>query len=34
MKMGRTQVIIRLAIAGLLLLFIYYNLFTGGQGPR
>jgi len=32
--MGRTQVIIRLVIAGLLLLFIYYNLFTGGQGPR
>lgn len=34
MRMGRTQVIIRLVIAGLLLLFIYYNLFTGGQGPR
>ena len=34
MRMGRTQIIIRLAIAGLLFLFIYYNLFTGGQGPR
>jgi hypothetical protein len=32
--MGRTQVIIRLVIAGLLLAFVYYNLFTGGQGPR
>jgi len=32
--MGRTQVIIRLVIAGLLLVFVYYNLFTGGQGPR
>ena len=34
MRMGRTQAIIRLLIAGALLLFIYYNLFTGGQGPR
>lgn len=34
MRMGRTQLIIRLVIAGLLVLFIYYNLFTGGQGPR
>jgi hypothetical protein len=34
MRMSRTQAIIRLALAGLLLLFIYYNLFTGGQGPR
>ena len=34
MRMGRTQVIIRLVIAGLLLVFVYYNLFTGGQGPR
>lgn len=34
MRMSRTQIIIRLALAGLLLLFIYYNLFTGGQGPR
>lgn len=34
MRMGRTQMIIRLVIAGALLLFIYYNLFTGGQGPR
>ena len=34
MRMSRTQMIIRLVIAGLLLVFIYYNLFTGGQGPR
>ena len=34
MRMSRTQMIIRLVIAGLMLLFIYYNLFTGGQGPR
>ena len=34
MKMSRTQIIIRLVIAGALLLFIYYSLFTGGQGPR
>ncbi len=34
MRMSRTQMIIRLAIAGLLLVFIYYNLFNGGQGPR
>ncbi len=34
MRMGRTQMIIRLVIAGLLFLFIYYNLFTGGQSPR
>lgn len=34
MRIGRTQAIIRLVIAGLLLLFVYYNLFTGGQGPR
>ncbi len=33
MKMGRTQAIIRLVLAGLLILFIYYNLFTGGKGP-
>ena len=31
--MSRTQVIIRLVLAGLLILFIYYNLFTGGKGP-
>lgn len=30
MRMGRTQIVIRLVLAGLLLLFIYYNLFTGG----
>ena len=34
MKISRTQAIIRLVIASLLILFIYYNLFTGGQGPR
>ena len=34
MRMSRTQMIVRLVIAGLMLLFIYYNLFTGGQGPR
>ena len=34
MKISRTQAIIRLVIAGLLILFIYYSLFTGGQGPR
>lgn len=33
MRMGRTQAIIRLVLAGLLILFIYYNLFTGGKGP-
>ena len=30
MRMGRTQIVIRLVLAGLLLLFIYSNLFTGG----
>lgn len=34
MKMSRTQIIIRLTLAGLLLLYIYYNLLTGGQAPR
>ena len=34
MNMSRTQIVIRLVIAGALLLFIYYSLFTGGQGPR
>ena len=34
MNMSRTQIVIRLVIAAALLLFIYYNLFTGGQGPR
>ena len=34
MRMSRTQMIIRLVIAGLLLIFVYYNLFTGGQGPH
>lgn len=34
MKMGRTQIAIRLLIAVALVVFIYYNLFTGGQGPR
>ncbi len=34
MNMGRTQIIIRLLIAVALVVFIYYNLFTGGQGPR
>ena len=34
MKMGRTQIIVRLLIAVALLVFVYYNLFTGGQGPR
>lgn len=33
MRMSRTQMIIRLVLAGLLLLLIYYNLFTGGKGP-
>jgi hypothetical protein len=33
MRIGRTQAIIRLVLAGLLLLFIYYQLFTGGKGP-
>jgi len=32
--MGRSQIIIRLVIAGALLFLIYYNLFNGGQGPR
>ena len=34
MNMSRTQIVIRLVIAAALLLFIYYHLFTGGQGPR
>ena len=34
MKMSRTQIAIRLLIAVTLVVFIYYNLFTGGQGPR
>ena len=34
MRISRTQAIIRLVIAGLLLLLVYYNLFNGGQGPR
>ncbi len=33
MKMSRTQAIIRLVLAGLLIVFIYYQLFTGGKGP-
>lgn len=33
MRMSRTQMIIRLVLAAALLLFIYYNLFTGGKGP-
>ena len=33
MRMGRTQIILRLVIAAALLVFIYYNLFTGGKGP-
>jgi len=34
MNMGRTQIVIRLVVAAALLVFIYYSLFTGGQGPR
>jgi hypothetical protein len=33
MNMSRTQIIIRIGLTVLLLLFIYYNLFTGGKGP-
>lgn len=33
MRMGRTEMIIRLALIALLLFFVYYALFTGGQGP-
>jgi hypothetical protein len=32
--MSRNEVIIRLALAALLIFFVYYALFTGGQGPR
>ena len=33
-KMSRKEIIIRLGLAALLLFFVYYALFTGGQGPR
>lgn len=34
MRMGRTEMIIRLALIGLLLFFIFYALATSGQGGR
>lgn len=34
MRMGRKEMIIRLALVALLLFFVYYALFTGGQGGR
>ena len=33
-QMSRKEIAIRLGLAALLLFFIYYALFTGGQGPR
>ena len=32
--MGRTEMIIRLVVIGLLLFFVYYQFLNGGQGPR
>ena len=32
-KMGRNEIVIRIALIAILLFVVYYFLFTGGQGP-
>ena len=32
-RMSRNEIVIRLLLAAILIFFVYYALFTGGQGP-